>query len=463
MPPRSQAQREAMHEAEEGHSTLGIPQKVGEEYDEADPGGKLPKKVKKDGISLGLPDSSGPLSDLAPNNFDDPIKKETGLVKRIMRAFKMNEISAVDRPAQAHAKMVLMKRDGGPPDYVYMSAEDIAYLSKRDFDAAQRRSAASHGDALPDGSFPIKNKEDLANARRLVGHAKDPAAARALISRRAKELGVSLDDGDSKKSYRKILTDIFEGHLSEASAENMEKAIEAFGQENNIMDIELSDDLKKMIDVKVEEVKKEVGDKLKETADKLAKAEEELATLKGESGKDGGHDDDDDGDGAKGGEIKGKMKKADLPEDIQKALAKAEANEIILKGLMEEREVAQFAKQAVELGLDEVHGETLRKAFSGDKTGQDDLKRLMKGMSEQIRSGKVFAEFGSSRSGAGATASAEMGAIATAYRESQEKIGKTCSIQQAFTKIYTDPAYADLKKRYDAEDRKDTLKRLQVV
>jgi len=31
-------------------------------------------------------------------------------VRRIMRAFKMNEISAVDSPAQAHARMVLMKR-----------------------------------------------------------------------------------------------------------------------------------------------------------------------------------------------------------------------------------------------------------------------------------------------------------------------------------------------------------------
>jgi hypothetical protein len=36
-----------MRAAASGHSTLGIPKSVGEEFSEADPGGKLPKKVKK--------------------------------------------------------------------------------------------------------------------------------------------------------------------------------------------------------------------------------------------------------------------------------------------------------------------------------------------------------------------------------------------------------------------------------
>ena len=49
MPPRSEAQRKAMQAAAHGHSTLGIPAKVGKEFAAADPGGKLPKKVKKPG------------------------------------------------------------------------------------------------------------------------------------------------------------------------------------------------------------------------------------------------------------------------------------------------------------------------------------------------------------------------------------------------------------------------------
>jgi hypothetical protein len=47
MPPRSEAQRKAMHAAEKGHSTLGISRKVGKEFSKADKGGKLPKRVKK--------------------------------------------------------------------------------------------------------------------------------------------------------------------------------------------------------------------------------------------------------------------------------------------------------------------------------------------------------------------------------------------------------------------------------
>jgi len=47
MPPVSQAQRGAMHAAAAGKSTLGIPKKVGKEFAEADPGGKLPSVVPK--------------------------------------------------------------------------------------------------------------------------------------------------------------------------------------------------------------------------------------------------------------------------------------------------------------------------------------------------------------------------------------------------------------------------------
>jgi 8-oxo-dGTP pyrophosphatase MutT (NUDIX family) len=45
-PPVSEQQRKAMFAAAAGHSTLGIPKKVGEEFSEADPGGKLPSTAK---------------------------------------------------------------------------------------------------------------------------------------------------------------------------------------------------------------------------------------------------------------------------------------------------------------------------------------------------------------------------------------------------------------------------------
>ncbi len=45
MPPVSQKQRKAMYAAAAGKSTLGIPKKVGREFVNADPGGKLPRKA----------------------------------------------------------------------------------------------------------------------------------------------------------------------------------------------------------------------------------------------------------------------------------------------------------------------------------------------------------------------------------------------------------------------------------
>lgn len=45
MPPKSEAQRAAMHAAASGHSTLGIPASVGAEFVATDAGGKLPVKA----------------------------------------------------------------------------------------------------------------------------------------------------------------------------------------------------------------------------------------------------------------------------------------------------------------------------------------------------------------------------------------------------------------------------------
>lgn len=62
---------------------------------------------------------------------------------------------------------------------------------KRNFSAAQRREAAASGAAMSDGSFPIHNEEDLHNAIRLAGNAKNPEAARRHIMERARSMGMS--------------------------------------------------------------------------------------------------------------------------------------------------------------------------------------------------------------------------------------------------------------------------------
>nr|DAG32919.1 MAG TPA: ClpB protein [Caudoviricetes sp.] len=66
---------------------------------------------------------------------------------------------------------------------------DAESLEKADFTEEQRENLAKKKEALPDGSFPIRNKSDLKNAIRLAGNAKNPERARRWIKRRAKSLG----------------------------------------------------------------------------------------------------------------------------------------------------------------------------------------------------------------------------------------------------------------------------------
>ena len=57
-----------------------------------------------------------------------------------------------------------------------------------ELDTEQRRRLAERGEALPDGSFPIRNREDLRDAIQSYGRANDKAEAKRWIKRRAREL-----------------------------------------------------------------------------------------------------------------------------------------------------------------------------------------------------------------------------------------------------------------------------------
>lgn len=90
-------------------------------------------------------------------------------------------------------KCFLEREMGGDEDDGEPMYKELAdYVSKRKFSAQRRRELASEGKALSDGSYPIENSEDLHNAAVLArsGHG-NVAAAKRLIGKRAKELGVA--------------------------------------------------------------------------------------------------------------------------------------------------------------------------------------------------------------------------------------------------------------------------------
>ena len=66
---------------------------------------------------------------------------------------------------------------------------DEPEVEKREFTDAERAEAADAGQAMPDGSYPIKTVKDLKNAIQSYGRAKDPAKVKAHIMARAKALG----------------------------------------------------------------------------------------------------------------------------------------------------------------------------------------------------------------------------------------------------------------------------------
>lgn len=67
--------------------------------------------------------------------------------------------------------------------------EDDTDIFKADFSEKERKKLAKKKEAMPDGSFPIRNTSDLKNAIQTVGRAKDPDKAKAWIKKRAKALG----------------------------------------------------------------------------------------------------------------------------------------------------------------------------------------------------------------------------------------------------------------------------------
>lgn len=122
-------------------------------------------------------------------------------VKRILRALRLDKIAAVDRPCQQPATADIIKR-----------AADFDVIVKAKYNQEARDTMASNGEAMSDGSYPIKDAEDLHNAIHAVGRGRNNshAAIRRHIMSRAKSLGLSDEIPDTWKDGGKMAKALYE-------------------------------------------------------------------------------------------------------------------------------------------------------------------------------------------------------------------------------------------------------------
>jgi len=122
-------------------------------------------------------------------------------VKTRLKKLRVNRVDLVDRGAAPDAHIRLFKSYADEEqDMVEAEGPELYEVNKAQYTTEQRREMAKTGEALPDGSFPIKNAADLMNARQALGRANPADRARVVahIKTRAKALGVQLPEDFGK-------------------------------------------------------------------------------------------------------------------------------------------------------------------------------------------------------------------------------------------------------------------------
>lgn len=151
--------------------------------------------------------------------------------------------------------------------------------------------------------------------------------------------------------------------------------------------------------------------------------------------------------------------------ELAKSLSATQAENAELKKRLDavdlEKSQADFKKRAADLGLtQDGDGELMRKAFSGDKEAQAAYEKrqleVTAALRKQADTGALFETFG--KSGPGNAANGNAYSALTAKAAELRKNDPKLSEQQAFTKVYTDPANAELKKQYLSEEARGLAK-----
>jgi hypothetical protein len=122
---------------------------------------------------------------------------EFGVNHHDERTMQISGIIEIDEEGKAHIKNAAVSADAWRAANGFDAATDLyeerdairaEFKQKTALDTEHRKDAAKKGAALPDGSFPINNKEDLKKAIKAFGRAKDKPKAKRHIIKRARAL-----------------------------------------------------------------------------------------------------------------------------------------------------------------------------------------------------------------------------------------------------------------------------------
>lgn len=310
-------------------------------------------------------------------------------------------------------------------------------LAKRNFSAAERPS--------------IENSKDLLAAMRAVAKSNDPAKTKSHIRARAKALGLTSELSDAFKS---------EGSRMFANLFGLFKKVnDATGS--------LNESIKSIVDDPAAADKTALLDEtMKQFSDHLAE-EFEKARPEGVTGNT--HVEDDPvspavikalglSEGAteidvlaaieatkKAELVVGELVSTELSPELKKAMAETDELRKSVASLQAERDLVVFTKRAVDIGMPETFGEVLMKAHAGDKPSVESLEKAISGLNEQIKTGKLFSEFGTSNGSDALSGDAEMTAKVAELRKASPSITEA----KARSQIIQDPANKDLVKRYN--------------
>jgi hypothetical protein len=425
-----------------------------------------------------------------------------------LQGLRVDEISLVDAPANPGAMAVLFKRkDPAMPT----EAELIDAYMKRDFTADQRKAAAAKGEAMPDGSYPIANRDDLKNAVRAVGRASDPDKAKAHIKSRAKALGCTGDLPDTWKTadagvLDRLLTRLGIGKRAtpetvdpdtyiDAASASVDKATAALAQsiasiqadaavvdKTGAIEKSLAEFRAFTADAAADQIEKAMRDvalatHVRKDDDVMPTPEEQVATLSkqladatlelAKAKMNAKHSKF--MDGLKNQDAKDKF--AAKPHDERESqIAAASDNDAddtkkrdveLTKALGEvadlqkrlatfeaDRELDDFRKRASAIGVGDAQAEVLLKASKGDGEAFGKVLDMVKAATTAARTGSIFKEFGGS-SGTGGVGSAA--AEVTAKAEVLMKAEPTLS--PILARVRVRKANAELAQREREEER----------